>query len=78
MFENWTDPFDKRPELKKTDMRFGTRNVGSKYRAGWLMAAAKETIKILVRFRGSAGGGTEPAEDTFLYGTVDWLQVPCA
>jgi hypothetical protein len=33
---------DKLPNLKKIDMRFGTRNVQSIYRAGSLMANAKQ------------------------------------
>jgi hypothetical protein len=34
---DWTDYLDKRPRLKKMDMRFGTWNVRSLYRAGSLM-----------------------------------------
>jgi hypothetical protein len=30
----WTDSLDKRPGVKKADMRFGTWNVRSLYRAG--------------------------------------------
>jgi hypothetical protein len=33
---------DKRPELRKTDMRFGTWNVKRLYRAGSLIRVAKE------------------------------------
>jgi hypothetical protein len=49
----WTDYLDKRPKRKKMDMRFGTWNVGSMYRAGSLRAVAEETT---VRFSGSTGG----------------------
>ncbi|PNF17039.1 hypothetical protein B7P43_G00842 [Cryptotermes secundus] len=57
----WTDPLDKRPKLKKMDMRFGTWNVRSLYRAVAEVAGAQE-----VRWD---GGGIAPAdENTFLYG----------
>jgi exonuclease III len=36
---------DKRPKLRKIDMRFGTWNVRSLYRAGSLMTVAKEISK---------------------------------
>jgi exonuclease III len=36
---------DKRPKLKKIEMRFGTWNVRSLYRAGSLMTVAKEISK---------------------------------
>jgi hypothetical protein len=36
------DFLDKRPKLKKMDMRFGTWNIRSLYRAGSLMTVAKE------------------------------------
>jgi hypothetical protein len=39
---NWTDSLDKRPKQKKMDMRFGTWNVISMYRAGSLRAVAEE------------------------------------
>jgi hypothetical protein len=38
----WTDSLDKRPKLKKMDMRFGTWNMRSMYRAGSLRAVAEE------------------------------------
>jgi hypothetical protein len=41
----WTDYLDKRPKLRKMGLRFGTWNVRSLYRAGLLMADAKD-IKI--------------------------------
>jgi hypothetical protein len=41
----WTDSSDKRPKLRKMDMRFGTRDVRSLYRAGLLMTVAKEISK---------------------------------
>jgi hypothetical protein len=40
--QTWTDSLDKRPKRKKMDMRFGTWNVRSMYRAGSLRAVAKE------------------------------------
>jgi hypothetical protein len=36
------DSFDKRPKLKKVDMRFGTWNVSSLYQAGSLITMAEE------------------------------------
>jgi hypothetical protein len=39
------DSFDKRPKLWTMDMRFGTWNVRSLYRAGSLMRVAKEISK---------------------------------
>jgi hypothetical protein len=36
------DSLDKRPKLKKMDMRFGTWNVRSLYRAGSFMTVVKE------------------------------------
>jgi hypothetical protein len=65
------DSLDKRPKLKKLDMRFGTWNVRSLYRAGSLMAVAKEISKYKLDLVGvqevrGDGGGTEPAgEYTF-------------
>jgi hypothetical protein len=41
----WRDFMDKRPTLKKLDMRFGTWNIRSLYRADSLMTVAKETSK---------------------------------
>jgi hypothetical protein len=38
---NWNDFLDKRPKLKKINMRFGTWNVRSMYRAGPLRALAE-------------------------------------
>jgi hypothetical protein len=54
-------------------MRFGTWNVGSKYRAGSLMIVAKELSKCTLDLEGVqevgwGRGGTEPAEYTFFYG----------
>jgi hypothetical protein len=48
----WTDSLDRQPKLRNMDMRFGTWNVRSLYRAGSLMTVSRE----LARFRGSAGG----------------------
>jgi hypothetical protein len=70
----WTDSLDKRPKLKKMDMRFGSWNVRSMYRAGSLRAVAKEISKYkldLVRVKEVTWdrGGTEPASEyTFSYG----------
>jgi hypothetical protein len=41
----WTDSLDKRPTLRKMDMRFGTWNVRTLYRAGSRMTVAKEIPK---------------------------------
>jgi hypothetical protein len=41
----WTDSLDKRPKLWNTDMRFGTWNVRSLYRAGSLKTV-EGTIQI--------------------------------
>ncbi|PNF18255.1 hypothetical protein B7P43_G16301, partial [Cryptotermes secundus] len=70
----WTDSLDKRPKLKKMDMRFRTWNVRSLYRAGWLRAEAEEILKYKLDLAGVQevrwdGGGTESAgEYTFFYG----------
>jgi hypothetical protein len=37
-----TDSLDKRPKLKKMDMRFGTWNVRSMYRAGSIRTVAEK------------------------------------
>jgi hypothetical protein len=42
---NWTDFLDKRPKQKKMDMKYGTWNVRSMYRAGSLRAVAEEISK---------------------------------
>jgi exonuclease III len=71
---NWTDFLDKRRKQKKMDMRFGTWNVRSMYRAGSLRAVAEEISKYKLDFVGVqevrwSGGGTEPTGDyTFSYG----------
>jgi hypothetical protein len=39
----WTNSLDKRPELKKMDMRFGTWNVRRVHRAGSLMTSKYKT-----------------------------------
>jgi hypothetical protein len=41
----WTDSLNKRPNGKKMDMKFGTWNVRSMYRAGSLRAVAEEIPK---------------------------------
>jgi hypothetical protein len=43
--QNWMDSLDKRPKQKKMDMRFGTWNVRSMYRAGSLRTVAQEISK---------------------------------
>jgi hypothetical protein len=48
------DSLDKRPKLKKIDMRFGTWSVRSMYRAG-LLGTVAEGISKYVRFSGSTG-----------------------
>jgi hypothetical protein len=50
----WTDTLV-RPKQRKEDMRFGTWNVRSMYRAGSVTAAAMELARY-VRFSGCAGG----------------------
>jgi exonuclease III len=57
---------DQRPKLKKMDMRFGTWNVRSLYRAGSLMTVAKEMSEYKLDLVGVQEvrwdrGGTEPA-----------------
>jgi hypothetical protein len=42
---NWMDFLDKRHKQKKMDMRFGTWNIRSMYRAGSLRAVAEEISK---------------------------------
>jgi hypothetical protein len=67
------DSLDKQPKLKQINMRFGTWNVRSMYRADSLRAVVEEISNKLdlvgvqeVRWE---GGGTEPAgEYTFFYG----------
>jgi hypothetical protein len=41
----WMDSSDKRLKIRNMDMRFGTLNVRSLYRAGSLMTVAKEILK---------------------------------
>jgi hypothetical protein len=64
------DYLDKRPRRKKMDMRFGTCNVRSMYRAGRWQKKSQNMLDLVgvqeVRWGGS---GTEPAGDyTFFYG----------
>jgi exonuclease III len=72
--QTWTDSVDKRPKRKKIDMRFGTWNVRSMYRAGSLRAVTEEISKYKLDFVGiqevrSDRGGTKPADEhTFFYG----------
>jgi hypothetical protein len=58
---------DKRPKLRKMDMRFGTWNVRSLYRASSLMTVAKGLTKHKLDLVGIQGvrwdrGCTEPAD----------------
>jgi hypothetical protein len=68
------DSLDKRPKLKKMDMRFGTRNVRCLYRAGSLITVAKDMSKYKLYLVGVQKvrwdrGETEPAgEYTCFYG----------
>ncbi|PNF36339.1 hypothetical protein B7P43_G00511 [Cryptotermes secundus] len=70
----WTDPVDERPKLMKMDMRFGTWNVRSLYRAGSLRAVAEKISKYKLDLAGVQevrwdGGAIAPAGDyTFFYG----------
>jgi hypothetical protein len=70
----WTNSLDKQPKRWKTDMRFGTWNVKSLYRAGSLMTVSEELLKYELGLVGVQevrweGAGTEPAwECTFFYG----------
>jgi hypothetical protein len=41
----WTDFLDKRHKLRNTDMRFGTWNVRSLYRAGSLKTVSRELAR---------------------------------
>jgi hypothetical protein len=71
--QNWTDSLAKQPKLKKMDMRSGTWNVKSLYRAGSLMAVAKEISKykldlVGVEVKWDRGGTKQAGEHTFLYG----------
>jgi hypothetical protein len=66
MPRTWTDSFDKRPKSKKMDMRFGTWNVRSMYRAGSLTVVAEEISEYKLDLVGVQEirwdrGGTEPA-----------------
>jgi hypothetical protein len=62
------------------DMRFGTWNVRSMYRAGSLRAVAEEISKYNLHLVGVQevrwdGGGTEPAgEYTFFYFSMDRIR----
>jgi hypothetical protein len=72
--QTWTDSLDKRPKLGNMDMRFGTWNVRSLYRAGSLMTVSRELSRYKLDLVGVQevrweGGGTEPAREyTFFYG----------
>jgi hypothetical protein len=60
--QTWTDSFDKRPKRRNKDVRLGTWNVRSLYRAGSLVSVSKELPKYrldlaVVREVRSYGGG---------------------
>jgi hypothetical protein len=65
--QTWPDSLDKRPKLRKTDMRFGMYNLRSLYRAGSLMTVAQEITKCKLDLVGLQvrwnRGGTETAGD---------------
>jgi hypothetical protein len=69
---------DKQLKQKKMDMRFGTWNVRSMYRAGSLRAVAEKISKYKLEFVGVqevrwGGGGTESAgEYTFFLWKGEW------
>jgi hypothetical protein len=70
----WTDSLDKGPKRHNMDMRFGTWNVQSMYRAGSLMTVLRELSRYRLDLVGVQevrweGSGTVPAgEYTFFYG----------
>jgi hypothetical protein len=60
----WTDSLDKRPKLRNMDMRFGTWNVRSLYKAGSLMTVSRELTRYKLDIVGVQevrweGSGTE-------------------
>jgi hypothetical protein len=62
----WTDSLDKRHKLRNIDMRFGTWNIRSLYRAGSLLTVSRELARYKLDLVGVQkvrweGGGTEPA-----------------
>jgi hypothetical protein len=70
----WMDSFKKRPKQKKIDMRFGTWNVRSMFRAGSHRAVGEEISKYKLdlvgvqQVRWDTGGTERAGEYTFLYG----------
>jgi hypothetical protein len=67
----WADSLDKRPKLRKMDMRFGTWNVRSLYRTVSLMTIAKAISKykldlVGVQVRWDRGGTETVGEYTFV------------
>jgi hypothetical protein len=60
----WTDYMDEQPTLKKMDMRFGTWNVRSMYRAGSLRAVANE-------YRRSDGTEVAPNPQTNIHFSME-------
>jgi hypothetical protein len=69
----WTDPLDNGPKQRKMDLRFGTWNVRSMYRAGSLRTIVEEVSKYKLDLAGVQevrwdGDGTEPSgQYTFFY-----------
>jgi hypothetical protein len=66
--QTWMNSLDKRPKQRNMDMRFGTWNVKSLYKAGSLIMVLSELSKykldlvgVQVRLEGS---GTKPVENT--------------
>jgi hypothetical protein len=82
---NWRNYLDRQPKLREVDMRFGTWNVRSLYRAGSLVTVSKEPSKCkfdLVWAQEVTMGrvGIEPASEyrfAVERGTriIDWAQV---
>jgi hypothetical protein len=55
----WPDSLDNRPKQRKMDMRFGTWNVRSMYRAGSLRTVAEEEENEMGRACSTNGGDEE-------------------
>jgi hypothetical protein len=61
--QTWTDSLDKQPKGRNMDMRFGTWNVKSLYRVGYLMTVSREQGRYKLHLVGVQevrweGGGT--------------------
>jgi hypothetical protein len=55
--QTWMDSLDKRPKLRKIDMRFSTWNAGNIYRAGSLLTVMKEISQYSGRTGSQTGQG---------------------